>query len=270
MIREFLSHMKRHTKTFQCIRDGLAIRGKIYGDTHERMPVVILCHGFLANQKMCRTYAYLLLEQGYIAVTFDFCGGGLFCKSDGRSRDMTLLSELEDLLAVIGYVEQQAWAGELSLLGCSQGGLVSAMAAKRYPDRFRKLILMYPALCIPDDARKGKMMFFQFDPGNIPEVLGRFPMTIGGEYARTVIGMDVFQEIGGFTGSVLYLHGTEDRVVDIAYARKAKDLYPDCEYHEIIDGGHMFKGESDREACRFLKDFMEAKNGESAIGRPEK
>ncbi len=243
-------------KRFSCRRDSLVIRGKIFGDTGAVKPVVILCHGFLANQRMCRDYAKLLADLGYISVTFDFCGGGIVSGSDGKSADMTVLTEQKDLLSVMNYLEQQPYTKGISLLGCSQGGLVSAMTAKKYSDRIEKLILMYPALCIPDDARKGKMMFYRFDPENIPDILGRFPMKLGRDYARTVINMNVFDEIGSFAGPVLYLHGTKDKIVDISYARRAHRLYPDCNYHELIGGGHVFKGKSEKTARRILADFM--------------
>lgn len=241
---------------FSCMREQLKISGKIFGDIGQKRTVVILSHGFLANQKMCKKYAKLLAEAGFIAVTFDFCGGGLGCKSEGKSENMTLFTEKADLLAVIDFIKQQPYTENIVLLGCSQGGLVSAMVAKELGTEIEKLILLYPALCIPDDARAGKMMFYEFDPNNIPDILGNFPMKLGGDYARCVIEMDPFMQIGGFDGPVLYLHGTADDIVDISYARKAKELYPNCEYHEIQDGGHAFRGKQDKEACKLLINFM--------------
>ncbi len=241
---------------FTCKRDELTIRGHIWGDSSPGSHAVILSHGFLANEKMCRKYAKLIAGLGFPAVTYDFCGGGVICRSDGRSQDMTVLSEKADLLAVIEAVKTRLAPGCISLLGCSQGGLVSAMAAKELAGRIKTLILFYPALCIPDDARKGKMMFYRFDPDNIPDILGRFPMKLGGDYARTVIGKDPYELIGGFNGPVLYLHGTKDKVVDISYARQAVKLYENCEYHEIAGGGHMFRGACDKQACEWLAGFM--------------
>ena len=157
-------------------------------------PAVILSHGFLANMNMCKTYAKLLAEQGYVAVIYDFCGGGLNCKSDGKSEDMTILTEKADLLALVDYLKGQPHIipERISLLGCSQGGVVSALAAKEINPE--KLILCYPAVCIPDDARKGKMMFYKFDPRNIPDLLGKIPMRLGGDYAHCVINMDIYKE----------------------------------------------------------------------------
>lgn len=243
---------------FSCQRNALTIRGHVFGRSASPRPAVILSHGFLANEHMCQGYAQLLASLGYVAFTFDFCGGGLGCKSDGRSRDMTVLTELDDLLCVFAHVKALPYvdSASISLLGCSQGGLVSAMAARRLDTDMTKLLLLYPALCIPDDARAGKMLRFRFDPQHIPDVLGRFPMTLGGDYARCVISMNVYQEIGGFDGPVLYLHGTEDRIVNLSYARQAAPFYPHCDYHEIIGGGHGFRGAAEEEARRHITRFM--------------
>lgn len=119
------------------------------------------------------------------------------------------------------------------------------------------LILFYPAICIPDDARKGRMLFYRFDPANIPELLGRFPMKLGGDYARTVIDVDPYKEMTGYEGPTLIVHGTADPIVDISYSRRLKSAYPNCEFHEIYGAGHGFKGKYDRKACEILKNFME-------------
>lgn len=238
-------------------RVGLKIRGHVFGKPAKSQHVVILSHGFMANERMCYRYAKLLAEMGFLAVTFDFCGGGIISRSDGRSQDMTVLTEKEDLLAVINGVKEQFSPAGISLLGCSQGGFVSGLTAAELGEGvIDRLIMFYPAVCIPDDARKGKMMFFRFDPGNIPAVLGRFPMKLGGDYARTVIRMNPYEAMNGYAGPVLLIHGTADRIVNISYARRLKEIYPDCRYEEINGGGHMFKGKADEQACHILRDYM--------------
>jgi len=246
------------TRAFECKRGELTIRGRVFLTGTEPRPAVVLCHGFLANMSMCRTYAKLLAELGYASFLFDFCGGGLMSKSDGKSEDMSVLTEVQDLLAVIREIRTLPFVipERVSLLGCSQGGLVSAMVARDNEIGIERLVLLYPALCIPDDARRGHMLGFSFDPENIPNVLCRLPMRIGGDYARAVIGMDVYKEIKGYEGPVLYLQGTEDRIVDISYARKAGEVFPQREYHEIQGAGHMFRGKADREACDLISGFM--------------
>ncbi len=112
-------------------------------------------------------------------------------------------------------------------------------------------------MCIPDDARKGRMMFYTFDPGQLPDILGRFPMKLGGNYAGTVMRMDPYQEMKGYDGPVLLVHGTADKIVNIRYTRRLKEIYPDCRYEEIDGGGHMFKGKADEQARRILREYMQ-------------
>lgn len=245
-------------KKFICKRDNLKIVGYEYREKEGKLPAVILSHGFMANQSMCRTYAKLIAGLGYAAFTFDFNGGGLMNKSSGKTVDMTVETEVADLKAVVKYVKSLDYidAENITLLGCSQGGVVSALVAKDKEYAPSKLILIYPALCIPDDARKGKMMFAKFDPNNIPKVILRFPMKLGGNYARCVMDWTWKDIVGGFDGRVLYIHGTEDKIVNIDYARQAKDEYSDVEYHEIEGGGHMFKGEHDVLAQRHIAEFL--------------
>ena len=245
------------SEKIEFLRGSLTIRGHVYGKKEEPQHAVILSHGFLANERMCRKYAKLLADMGYLAVTYDFCGGGIISHSDGHSKDMTIFTEKADLTAAVKGVKERFSPLSISLLGCSQGGFVSGLlAAELGADAVDRLVMFYPAVCIPDDARKGKMMVYRFDPGSIPDVLGRFPMRLDGEYARTVINMNPYREMSGYTGPVLLVHGTADRIVNIRYARKLKEIYPDCRYEEIEGGGHMFRGKADEQACRILQTFM--------------
>lgn len=153
-------------------------------------------------------------------------------------------------------MEAQSYTESISLLGCSQGGLVAAMVAKRIQKRILRLILLYPAFSLADDVKKGRLIFYRFDPENIPDILGSRPMILGGDFARTMLDIDIYQEIDGYDGPVLLLHGVKDKIIDIEYSRKAKLLYPNCEYHEIRSGRHIFRGEAEEEACRWIENFV--------------
>ena len=137
------------------------------------------------------------------------------------------MTEVEDLKAVIQYAQSREYVNseEIVLMGCSQGGFVSAIAASRLQDKISKLVLFYPALCIPDDARAGKMIFAKFDPEHIPDIVRCGPMKLGKCYVEDVIGIDPYQEIKEFTGDVLIVHGTRDKIVDIEYSKRAYELY---------------------------------------------
>lgn len=215
-------------QSFHCQRDGLTIRGTVYRRKHgQSLPVVILSHEFMANRRFVARYAKMFAELGYAAFTFDFCGGCSVGSSDGSSTDMTVFTECEDLKAVLNYACRQEYTDEyrITLLGCSQGGLVSALVAAEMKSKVEMLILLYPALCIPDDARKGRMLMARFDPKDIPETFQCGPMKLGRAYAQTVMDLDPFDVLGEYTGNVLILHGDQDKLVPLSYSQRAKEMY---------------------------------------------
>ena len=255
--------------TFECKRDGLTIRGTVYRPKEDHLPIAIVCHGFMAWQDSVKHYAAFLAEMGYAAFTFDFCGGSAMCgKSDGKTTEMSVLTETKDLEAVIEYVRNLSYTDyeKILLMGCSQGGFVSALVAAKNNFPIEKLVLFYPALCIPDDARAGKMMIVRFDPQNVPDTFRCGPMKLGRCYAMDVMQMDAFAEIKNYAGRVCIVHGTKDKIVDISYANRAAEAYKSTipigmqeskrvQLHFIDGGGHMFSKKHDVIAMKLLKEF---------------
>lgn len=187
-----------------------------------------------------------LAKSGYAAFCFDFCGGGIVCGSDGDSRDMSVLTEIEDLRSVIAFAKEQCYTSDKSLLlmGCSQGGLVAALTAAELPEEIGGLILQYPALLIPDAARKGEMLWMSFDPDNVPKEMRSGPMRIGRQYATDVMDIDTLPTITRYTGKVLILHGDKDTLVNISGSQAAAEAYEsagaDVRFQIIPGGKHIF------------------------------
>ena len=251
---------------FSCQRDGLTVRGYEYRPKGRKLPIAIVCHGFMANMMTVKHYAQFLAEMGYAAFCFDFCGGCVMMgKSDGKTTEMSVLTEVSDLKAVIEYAKEREYTDETSILlmGCSQGGFVSALAAAKLKSEIKKLVLFYPALCIPDDAKAGKMMWAKFDPQNIPEIVKCGPMKLGCCYVSDAVNMDPFTEIKGYAGDVLIVHGTADKIVNISYAEQAAKEYRSepferkVVYRTIEGGRHMFARRHDKIALRYLGVFAE-------------
>lgn len=250
--------MKITESLFECNRGALTIRGTEYRPEGSTLPAAIVSHGIMASQDAVRHYARELAEQGYCAYCFDFCGGGIpgSGKSDGETSDMSVLTELQDLEAVISYVQGRPHVDKkLLLMGCSQGGFVSALAAAKHPGLVDKLVLFYPALCIPDDARAGRMVFARFDPDNIPEMIPCGPMTLGKCYPEAVLRMDPYAQIKAYGGPVLIVHGECDRLVRVEYSKEAQRTYSDAELHIIEGADHVFNPEQDVVAMEYLRRF---------------
>ncbi len=253
-------NMKILQRKFKTTRDGLTIRGREFRpETGKNLPIAIVSHGFLATQAATRGYAKWFAQQGYAAYCFDFIGGGIGSRSDGKLRDMSVLTEKRDLRSVMDYAASRPYtnAADMTLMGCSQGGFVSAMVAADAPEKVSRLILFYPALCIPDDARKGQMMFFHFDSANIPDTITGGPLTLGGDYARAVVDMDAFEAIRSYGGPVLLIHGDQDRIVSVEYACRAKEAYGSNARLLILEGaGHGFKPDENAKALDAIRTFL--------------
>lgn len=254
-----------HKAKFECQRGSLTIRGTEYRLEGENLPIAIICHGFMANQGTVRRYARALAEMGYAAYCFDFCGGCVIGgKSDGKTTDMSVLSEVADLITVIAHTKSLPYtdAARVTLMGCSQGGFVAALTAARLKSAVSRLILFYPALCIPDDARAGRMMFARFDPAHIPETFRCGPMKLGRRYAADVLDMDPFAEISPYQGPVMIVHGDRDTIVDIFYAERANKAYiakrtasAPVKLVIIKGAGHGFSRKADKLALESIRKF---------------
>ena len=252
-------------KEFTCAKGAMVIRGREYYDSSVSglMKPVIISHGFTADMSRSRHYAEVLAEIGYHAYIFDFCGGGYNTVSDGSFHDyMTPLTEVDDLKCVVEYVcaQDQIDRDSLVLMGCSQGGFVSALAAAGLKEKVHGLIMFYPALCIPDDARAGRMQRIRFDPDNIPPQIGVMPMVVSGCYASSVKRMNIYEEITGYTGHVLIVHGTGDQIVNYGYSLVADEVYRKHDAHStlhlITGAGHGFKDEDEETACKILIEWI--------------
>lgn len=202
---------------------------------------VILSHGFGANMALSYSYAKVFVKKGYCVFMYDFPGAGNGISS-GDTTKMSILTEKQDLLNLVDYVLAQDFVDKdhLILSGYSQGGMVSALAAPEIEEKVERLILYYPALCIPDDARRGVMITAHIDPENIPEKYYAVNVKLGRPYAEDAQKLDPYKEICQFQKPVWIIHGIEDSLVKIDYSRKAADLYPDATLVEIHGGHGLF------------------------------
>ena len=220
-------------------RDGNRIFGMMYYNSasSRKQPAVILSHSSSLTHEAMSGYALAIAKMGYAAYCFDFCGGSDKSKSDGKTDEMTVFTEVEDLRAVVKTVKSQANVepSQVSLLGSSQGGLVSALLADECPDDFAGMILFYPAFNIPEMVK----MFSGFgDWGDFGDFGGM--MSMSEAYINSIKDFDVWSHIGKFSKPVCIIHGTADMIVPIANSEKAVGLYPSATLNKIEGANHGF------------------------------
>lgn len=234
--------------------DESIIAGWLYvPDGAENAPAVILCHGFNGTHRNMDGYAEYLAQRGYVCYTFDFCGGGMQSQSSGATTDMTLLTELDDLDAVVSFLAEldEVDASRLVIAGESQGGLVTALYTARNPETVRGAMLLYPGLMMADNARSQYA-----DASEIPEKLDFMQMTVSRRYYEVVLELDPWTEIASFDKPVLLIHGTDDQIVPISVSEKALTIYPDARMITIHGAGHGFYLDDRETACKEMEAFL--------------
>ena len=107
---------------FSCTRDGLTIRGYVYRENNKNMPAAILSHGFMGNHKMCKNYAKYFCKKGFAAFIFDFNGGGLGSKSDGKSEKQVVFVRAMPLTGRTHQIRVHLASRGLPVLGDSLYG----------------------------------------------------------------------------------------------------------------------------------------------------
>ena len=215
-------------------------------------PLVICSHGMGGNYTSCREYSRLFASHGLATYSLEFRGGG-GSNSDGETTEMSLITEATDVQTVIAAAKQWDFVdpGKIILLGESQGGAASAIAAARSADDVYGLIMCYPAFMIPDYIRE------QFDSlDEVPETFESKWLEMGKVYATDVWDYDIYGEIGNYKKPVLLLQGDEDKVVPISYAERASEVYPDIDYQVINGGGHGFTEKSLNTAKKHILQYF--------------
>ncbi|MDO4462550.1 MAG: alpha/beta hydrolase [Bacteroidia bacterium] len=221
-------------------RNGKNIWGELYiPNTDQRpIPTIVMAHGYNSSHGEPKEFAITMAMNGVASYIFDFVGGGNNCKSDGKTTDMTIFTEKENVEDIVAEIKKLDFVDpqDVSLLGCSQGGLVAAITSAANPDMFKSVILIYPALMIPDTAPR---MLEQFKKnGNKPlDVMG---MKLSRKYYEVQNGLDVLSMLPSYKGRVLMVYGDADPVCKGGTLEKAQETYENCKSVIIPGANHGF------------------------------
>ncbi len=214
-----------------------SVYGRLYTpDSKGKSPLIILSHGYNGIgadfERECESFA----QNGIAAYALDFCGGSTRSKSSGASSDMSLMTEKEDLIAVVEHFSKLDFvdADRIFLLGGSQGGIVTALAAAELGDRIRGIILYFPAFCIPDNWRH------RFNETGIPDTVDFWGLTLGKTFFTSMQDLYPFEIIGAYKGPVIIIQGDRDSIVLVDDSKKAASIYERCELTVLKGEGHGF------------------------------
>ena len=214
-------------------------------------PIAIIAHGFNGTFDYGRNYFNTMESLGYDCYTFDFPCGSVRSRSDNNTLNMSILDEVSDLKAIVAHFRKQGHR-HIVLIGESQGGLVSALTAAELKDKVSQLVLVFPALCIPDNWRERYPRL-----QDIQDVTELWGVKMGRRFFEEIHDMRPFDLIGQYRGPVLIVQGDADRVVSMDDSRRAQQLYrPGTHLHVIPGAGHGFKPHEFQQEMEQLLQFM--------------
>lgn len=166
---------------------------------------------------------------------------------------MSIIDEQMALESIIKHLksQQDIDTTRIILVGESQGGLVSSLVAANKLNYIYKLILVYPALCIPDDWNDRYKQI-----SDIPKVTSLWGVKLGRRFFTEIRYLKPLEIIGKYDGQVQIVHGSKDMIVPISYAEQAVKIYPHARLHVIKGAGHGFKPDELKESLTVIEKFL--------------
>ena len=219
----------------------------------KRQGIVILAHGFAGTHHFGYRYFDALNALGYQAYTFDFPYGSPFSTLEKNTMNMSVLDQQADLEAVVEHFRKQEQVDpkKIVVLGESQGGLVAALTAASIGKKISKLVLVYPAFCIPYHWRAKYPNL-----SDIQDTTRLWRVPMGRRYFEEIHSMDAFESAKKYKKPVLIVHGDADQVVPLADSERVVKMYKNARLHVIPGAGHGFNDEQFAKMIGWLNEFL--------------
>lgn len=226
----------------------------------EKLPLVILCHGF-KGFKDWGCFPYMMeriAEEGNFAVSFNFSYNGTgendFDQSDFTRLDLfaenTFSRELDDLGSIIDHLFENKDkynydTGNITLTGHSRGGGIAILKTAE-DKRISKLVVL-SSVCNFDrysDTLKKKWKevgYFEVINSRTNQMM-RLNYTLIEDLIKNKERLDIQKAISEITVPVMIIHGAQDITVDYS---NAEDLYSRSDKEKtklflIENTGHTF------------------------------
>ncbi|HFI0401927.1 TPA: alpha/beta hydrolase [Streptococcus suis] len=250
------------SETYMVESEGANLYGVVTASRNyknEKRPLVIISHGFNNTLEMYEEYADFLARLGFIVYRFDFFGGSHNSKSGGMDMlSMSVLTEKQDLTAVVDKLSKESFvnADAITLLGASQGGVVSTLYAAENPTVIRNLVLIFPAFVLFDDVKETYANLGVSSTDQIPAVITHKNAQLGAIYLKDALGIDIDSEIKKVTSPVLIVQGTNDEVVPYQYAVEANQIFPSSELVTVEGGVHWIDNNFNQVAIPAIEIFL--------------
>lgn len=218
------------------------------------IPFVVQSHGFGGGKFHYEDLSLYLAERGTGSLRYTFLGGGPEDTSGFGTKNMSVMTEVQDLNRALDYALSLPYVRResLFLFGESQGGLVTALTAPDRAGDFQGIMLLYPAMCISDDWVR-----MYPDPDQMPEEVVFNGVLLGRAYRKDLPDEDLVARASAYEGPVLLMHGREDTVVPFGYSVRLGRVYKDVSLTLFEGEGHGFSEEGEVRMRALVHAFMQ-------------
>jgi len=212
--------------------DGTSLCGVWQEPEIKTNKAIILVHGITANKDESGIFIELsesLKSKGYAVFRFDFRGSG---ESEGKSVDITIKKEKDDLSAAFSIVENAGYK-KIGLLGASFGGGITALWSAINQDKILALCLWNPVLnydhCflnpVTDWLKNRNQKIFSDFKKQGWSTLGSQNFVIGKNLFDEMAMLFPYQELKKIKKPILIIHGDQDGKVPVEDSQEyAKDV----------------------------------------------
>jgi esterase/lipase len=219
---------------------------------------VVLAHCFTCSKslKVTRALATGIEDGGYPVLRFDFTGLG---ESEGDFAETSVTSNVSDIAAAAAYLRDRGFP-RVALVGHSLGGAATLLAAEGVPAA--EAIV---AVAAPFTADHVRHLFDEEDveramaTGRITVRIAGRPFQIGAAFFEDLERHCSPERIAELDRPLLVVHGTADRVVEIAEGERIFGAARQPRWFSAIPGGgHLFTNPAHAEqAGRAIVTFLD-------------
>jgi uncharacterized protein len=256
-------------KVFFQTTDGLKLCGILLTPKQKTQTCIILCHGITVDKEEDGIFTNLakkLCDAGFAVFRFDFRGHG---ESEGRSVDMTITGELEDLKAAVYFLQGKKYK-TFGILGASfASGAVSFFSSK-YQKLIKALILWNAVIDYSENINPtlswtkkywGQAAFERIKKFGFTTV-GSRKFEIGEKLIKEIKILKPWKELLKLSIPILFIHGDKDNYVPVDDSIKYFKMMKNAKL-EIIHGAdhgfhenQKFAEQGEKATIDFLKRYL--------------